>query len=316
MAPQATLDYCCRMIPWTDDDILALDGRFAKEGVAFHARPFHAAKELLRGDFSFGPGPNPDVEEIEKAYRRLVPEVDTVWPGMGTGVAASIDRVRPITVAVVFGSAAITAHAALGFSTKDEWWDWCRKDREISGQSCFSFADVYDLAYGADDLRGTSSEADQHWRMALSNLESATTTLFQSYAAPAITQQICMIAELSMKAALLFVGTQERLLRSRSVGHNHKVLAKMLADAIPHRDDVFIAAVVEMLPAYIATRYEETDKSRLQLIHLLLGVQFLAASTVRRLGERDMAAEMETSAYPGTRSGYEPLASFLNGQQD
>jgi hypothetical protein len=304
------------MVNWTDDDILALDRRFAQEGVAFHARPLHAAMELLQGGFSLGPGPNPDVERIQEAYQRLVPEVDTIWPGMGNGLAASIDRVRPITVAVVFGSGTIAPHSALGFSNKEEWWSWCRKDRGISGQSCFSFADVYDLAYGADDLRGMSIDADQHWKMALSNLESAATTLSQNYTTPAITQQICMIAELSMKAALLFVGTRAELLRSNKVGHKHKVLAEMLAEVLPHRDDELVAAVVDELPLYVATRYEETGKSRLQLIHLLLGVQFVAASTVRRLSSRDLAVGMETSEFPGPRSGYEPLSTFLIGQQE
>lgn len=315
VALQQTLNYGHWMANWTDEDILALDRRFAMEGVAFHARPLHAAMELLQGGFSLGLGPNPDVDRIQEAYQRLVPEVDTVWPGMGNGVAASIDRVRPITVAVVFGSAAIEVHDALGFSTKEEWWDWCRKDRNISGQSCFSFADVYDLAYGADDLRGTSIDADQHWKMVLSNLESAATTLTQNYATPAITQQICMIAELSMKAALLYVGTEAKLLRSRKVGHDHRVLARMLAEAQPHRDDELIALVVEQLPAYVASRYEETDKTRLQLINLLLGVQFIAASAARRFSQRDLAISMEVDEYPGPRTRYEPLSTFLSSQQ-
>ena len=303
------------MANWTEEDILALDRRFAEDGIAFHARPLHAAMELLQGGFSLGLGSNSEVEKIQATYQRLVPEVDTVWPGMGNGLAASIDRVRPITVAIVFGSAAINVHDALGFSTEQEWWEWCRKDRNISGQSCFSFADVYDLAYGTDDLRGRSIDADQHWKMVLSNLESAATTLTQNYATPTITQQICMIAELSMKAALLYVGTEAKLLRSRKVGHDHRVLANMLAEAKPHRDDELIALVVEQLPAYVASRYGETDKSRLQLINLLLGVQFVAASTVRRFSRRDLAIGMETDAYPGPRSRYEPLSTFLSNQQ-
>jgi hypothetical protein len=290
---------------WTDQDLLQLDRKFAEEGIAFHARPFRAAMKILAGGFVLGPGPSPEVDAITRAYVRLIPEADTAWPGMGTGLAASVDRARRVTVAVVYGGGELSPYSALGFKTHQEWVEWCRNDPEIAGQSSFAFADMYDLTYGLSDLANTSTNAGQHWIMALSNLETVATTLAQGYAVPAVTQPICMIAELSMKAALLSLGADPKMLRSRDVGHNHAVLAAMLAEAKPHRDDALISEIVAALPPYVESRYTETDRTRLQLVKLAQGVQFIAASTMRRLTDRDMALQMEQDEFPGPRSKYQ-----------
>ena len=105
---------------WSKDDLLRLDSIYAKAGVPFHARPLHAAMDLLGQGFTLG-GDDSRIRSITQAYKKLIPEVDTIWPGKGIGFAASVDRVHKVTVAVVFGSQAITTDKALGFDSSKEW---------------------------------------------------------------------------------------------------------------------------------------------------------------------------------------------------
>lgn len=133
----------------SDREILELDEQFAKEGIPFHARPFRAAVKLLGGQFTKGViEENPQISEIFRAYARLIPEVEYTWPGMGTGLVASLDRVKKVTIGVVFGTANISVHDGLGFSSYDEWATWCRGDPDIEARSAFALADMHDLVYG------------------------------------------------------------------------------------------------------------------------------------------------------------------------
>ena len=269
------------MASWTDNDLLELDAKYAAEGMAFHARPLRAAMEILGESFSLGLLANPEVSTIVEAYARLFPEVDNTWPGMGTGLVARVDRVRKVRVSVEYGSMRFTPHEALGFNDAQQWQAWCRRDRAVAAKSCFAAADIFDLTYGFDDLRGRSQVADDHWTLALSKLETVANTLSDNFSAPAVTQAVCMTAELSLKAALLFLGEEIKTLAGREYGHKLDRLAELLAEKVPHRDDLLVGEIVQRLPDYVGSRYSVTQLRRLELIELGLGVQFVAASGIR-----------------------------------
>jgi len=48
-------------------------------------------------------GGNPEVKKITDTYGAMFPETNASWPGAGIGLAASVDRVRKVTLPVVFG---------------------------------------------------------------------------------------------------------------------------------------------------------------------------------------------------------------------
>lgn len=284
---------------WTDKDLLRLDAEFAQAGVAMHARPLRAAMSLLGGSFVIGVLGNPEVDRIVDAYHRLFPSVDQAWPGKGVGLAASIDTVRKVTVAVVFGTNTISVHEGLGFDTHDQWVRWCRGDPAIAACSAFAFADLYDLAYGVNP--SASAASSELWRMALSNLEDVANILPTGFSVDSVLQPICLIAELSMKAALVHLGEDPKSLSKREVGHNHEELARRLAVKCPHRDDAIVTAVAVCLPDYVGSRYKSAGLTRLAVVKLALGAQFIAASAARRLADQDFAAEMEKDSWPGPR---------------
>lgn len=291
------------MVGWTDDDLLRLDARYAEADIPFHARPLRAAMDLLGSGFVMG-GTNTEPHTITQAYRRLVPEVDTTWPGKGIGLVASIDRVRKVTVGVVYGKVGISPEKWLGFDNHQEWSRWCRNDPAIVASSCFAFADLFDLTYGVDELRYASPVAAEYWHLALSNLEDIANVLASGFSVDSVVQPICLTAELAMKAHLIYLEADPKTLSRKDVGHNHTALAQRMSEATPHRDDGRVKAVAAALPDYVSSRYHAAGLSRLNVIQLALGVQFVAASSIRRLTERDLAGEMEKSEWPGQRKEF------------
>jgi hypothetical protein len=60
-------------------------------------------------------------------------------------------------------------------------------------------------------------------------------------------------------------------------------------------------SVIANLPPYVGSRYKPAGLTRLQVVRLALGVQFVAASTTRRITGVDIAAQMEAADWPGPR---------------
>ncbi len=283
------------MIKFTERDIFKLDERFAKEGVPFHARPLRAAIEILGEKFSMGVGGNPQVSEIERAYIQLLPEARFTWPGMGTGLTASVDRVKKVTIGVVYGTVNITVHEGLGFSDHQEWTTWCRGDREIAEKSIFAFADMFDLVYGIDRSTQKTS-AFTFWGLAAEQLKLVSESLSQSGSiSSAVLQPICLTAELALKGALLSLGIPENDLKSKKFGHNLTKLGQRMVQEVSHRDDKLLLDALRKFPDYVADRYRETQLTRLEVVSLALDAQFVAASAVRRISGQDIALEFEAT---------------------
>lgn len=282
---------------WTDEDLLKLDERYAQEGVHPHQRPFRAASDLLKPSFQIGPGflanfVNDDTAEIINAYRRLIPEIESNWPGSGIGIVASVDRVRRVTLGVQYGEGMIPAWKGLGFASPEEWAMWCRNDHGIARRSEFTFADIRDFAYGFDELQHINANSEQLWKMTQSNLEDVANALPLSFSVDSILQPIILLVELSLKACLAFHDVSVEDLKNK-YSHNIAKLFDKTKEIAPHRDDALIDGFIRKIPSYVGSRYSSHGLTRLQVVELALAAQFVAASTVRRAGGSDLAAEME-----------------------
>ena len=291
------------MSTWIFDDLRRLDLKYAEEGVHVHQRPFRAAMELLGSNFVLGSGGNPEVRRIMDAYAAMTPEVEASWPGAGIGIVASVDQVRKVVFPVVFGDNALQPWQIAGFVSGETWWNWCRQDRLITAEVTLAAADLHDFTMGLNEIQHGNTDAVTLWRMARSNLEDAANTLPTSFSHDSVIQPICMVVELSMKAALVWDGVDPNSFRGPT-GHNLSALAARLAAARPHRDDARVQAVIANLPPYVASRYKPAGLKRLQVVRLALGAQFIAASSVRRIGTADLAAQMEVDEWPGPRTAF------------
>lgn len=295
------------MSSWTLDDLRRLDLKYAEEGIHLHQRPYRAATEILGSDVLFGVGANPEVKRIMNAYAAMIPEVDTNWPGAGIGFAASVDQVRKLTFPVVYGKVSLQPWQVAGFTSAEEWWNWCRQDRAIAGDVAFSVADLHDFTNGLSEIEHAIPAATTLWRMALSNIEDIANTLPTSCSHDSVIQPICMVAELSMKASLVHDGVDLDALRkdkNSERGHKLSFFAIRMSEGRPHRDDARVQAIANALPGYVKSRYEPAGLKRLQVVKLALGVQFIAASSLRRLTGADLALQMENNEWPGPRQPF------------
>lgn len=288
---------------WTLDDLRRLDKKYAEEGIHVHQRPLSAAIDLLGTSFSLGIFSNPEIQRIIDAYTAMIPEVKTSWPGAGVGLIASMDQVRKTTFPVLFGENELEVWQIAGFLSNEEWWKWCRKEREIAAEVSFAIADIHDFTMGLNEIEDCASEALTLWQMSRSNLEDIANTLPNSFSHDSVIQPICMVAELSLKAALVWNGVDLNTLKGKN-GHNLAYLAQTVTDKKPHRDDRQIKAVIDNLPPYVASRYKPAGLKRLQVVRLALGVQFIAASSLRRITTSDLAIQMESGGFPGSRQAF------------
>ena len=247
-----------------------------------------------------GPRGNPEIKRVIDTYAAMMPEVETSWPGAGIGLAANVDQVCKLTLPVVFGTVPFEPWQA-GFASNIEWWNWCRQDPAIAGNFALAVADLYDFTNGLSEVEQINPEAVTLWRMAQSNLEDVVNTLPTTFSHDTVVQPICMVAELSMKAALVWDGVDPDSFRRGKNGHNLASLACCMAKACPHRDDPRIDDVVAGLPPYVESRYKPAGLKRLQVVKLALGVQFIAASSLRRITGTDLAREYEDRNWPGAR---------------
>lgn len=293
------------MSAWTLDDLRRLDLRYAEEGIHIHQRPFRAATEILGSSCVIGVVGNPEVKRIMDAYAGMMPEVDTNWPGAGIGFAASVDQVRKLTFPVVFGQVSLPTWQLAGFASAEEWWIWCRQDRTIAGDVSFSVADLHDFTNGLNEIEHAVPAATTLWHMARSNIEDVANTLPTSFSHDSVIQPICMVAELSMKAFLVHEGADPESFRKGKDGHNLSSIARRMAEGRPHRDDARVQAIVGALPPYVESRYRPAGLKRLQVVKLAVGVQFIAASSLRRLTGADLAIQMESDVWPGARQQFE-----------
>lgn len=295
------------MIKFTDENILRIDERFAQEGIPFHARPFHAAMEILGAKISIDFSKNPLFDEIVHTYERLIPEVKFTWPGMGTGLIASIDRVKKVTVGIAYGNVKLDIYKGLGFSNEKEWFDWCRKDYKIAAKSAFAFADMHDLVYGINENTTTENNSSVLWGLAAEQMKLVSENLSQSGSiSSSVLQPICLTAELSMKGTLLHLGISERDLRNPKLfGHNLLKLGEKMVQEKSHKDDQLLLDMLTKFPNYVDDRYRETQLTRLEVISIALSAQFIAASAVRRISGRDISSQIETSEL-GLRGNYFP----------
>jgi hypothetical protein len=292
------------MALFTDEDILRLDQTYAQKNIPFHARPLAAAFDILGEQFILDLMDNPAVEEINAAYSRLVPEVDTTWPGAGVGLIASVDQVRKVTLGVVYGNVHCTMDSLLGFKSHEDWVQWCRGNPSIAARSCYAFADISDFITGINHMEGTAqSKPLKLWALAAANLEEISNSLSASINIASATQALCLTAELAMKATLSHLGVSERDVRA--LGHRHKDIAARLAKECPHRDDLFITGIVDTIPDYVNTRYNGSSLTRIEMIRLALNIQFIAASSLRRVSGVDHSLDFEAQGdFPGRREHF------------
>lgn len=136
-----------------------------------------------------------------------------------------------------------------------------RNDPAEVWRAIYSVADLWDFAYGTNDLRGQSTDADQLWSNARSAISASARTLVGGYDIDSIVQSSCLAAELAMKGMLIFVGWKEKDLKR--LNHGLVDMAEAVISERPNENDAQLRSVFSNFPDYVKTRYEHHKLSRI-----------------------------------------------------
>lgn len=286
------------MKKWNLDVLRKIDYRFSLEDIPMHQRPLKAAIEILGSSVSFESLDPIEVKKIVQAYKTVLPEADSSWPGAGIGLISSLDKTKKIVLPLNYGKSSFIAWKIAGFTTHKEYNNWCHNKQNIALGVDYAIADIYDLSMGLEHVKNTNTEAATYWELAQSCLEDLSNALPNLTSNDTIIQSIHMTSELSLKAALIYQGAKIKDIKS----HDLDLLAKKIFSARRHRDDENITSVIHKMPHFVNSRYSSAGMTRLQVVKLAIGSQFIAASTLRRLTECDLSQTIEKVSNTGPRS--------------
>ncbi|MGY2964648.1 HEPN domain-containing protein [Pseudomonas sp. TE36184] len=270
-----------------------LDDELMSEGLSLHQRPFHVVAEWMKSNNIEGNFLDERIwTPLMEDYRALYPSGDFSIPGLVDAGVAIRDTMYPARVNVGFGTFGVTPLDMIEI-TKAELENIFKHYPELGWKALYSACDLWDLAYGVDDLRFEDSAAVQHLNNAKSAISSTARTLFQATDTDSAIQTCCLAAELAMKGALLRLGVDKKEVRK----HNHNLveLAESLVKHYSNSNDDRLLEASKGFPNYVNTRYSDHGLTRVQLMSLAMRALFIAAEAVRRITDRNLAGKVEAS---------------------
>lgn len=279
--------------------VARLDRELIEKDIALHARPFHVVMAWMRARGLSADFMAPEIwEPLMAIYRGLYPNGDFSSPSMFIGGVTLRDKMYPARVHLAFGMVRIDLLKCIDVPNSD-LEILLRDDPAQVQRAIYSVADLWDFAYGVADLRGQIADADQLWRNARSAIASTARTLEGGQDLDSAVQSACLSAELAMKGALAFLGWSEP--QRRGLSHNLAKLADTLITERPVATDDRLRRACATFPDYVQTRYNAHGLSRIQLMALGVRGQFVAADALRRVSDRNIAAQIEADASSPSR---------------
>lgn len=271
--------------------IRVMDDKLIDEDLHLHQRPFRIVAEWmtlhgLEGDFLDERIWEPLMED----YRKLYPTGDFSMPGLLQAGVAIRDRVYPVSINVGYGTFSIQPLEMIQIS-RPELESIFINYPDQGWKALYGVCDLWDFAYGIDDLGSQRTLGVQHLKNAQSAIASTTSILSQTLDTDSAVQTCCLAAELAMKGVLLHLGVDSKTVIGYS--HNLRKSAEKLAELRPSGNDTRLLDACKLFPNYVNSRYDDHGLTRIKLVELAMRAQFVAAEAVRRISNRNLAGEVE-----------------------
>jgi len=276
----------------TQAEIFCLDRDLAAEGVSVHKRANRAFLAWLRTPPFSGSSFRLDGPShwFEQTWRALHPSAD--WderPFVHLAISAlgSAYRCRP---PVIFGSVRLNPVEQIVI-TPPELERIHRSDPRAFWEMHAQAVDCIDFWLNFMDFKGDGDAADKVF-VAKSELESRARSLLAGDNDFGLPQAVCLIAEMSLKAALGACGCDAATLKS--LGHNARAAAEALNWHAPHPSGAELVAAVEALPAYVKVRYNPPKWNAAENQDAYRRALFVASEALRRTGDHRMADQVRS----------------------
>lgn len=271
------------------DDIRKIDDQLISQNVLIHQRPFQTTLEWMRlnkiqGDISSFYKP------VEEIYQKLYPRQKFSIPNLLIGGIAFRDQIYITRIPVIKGINLFDfvdidpSELALMHNVYFEQYK----------KAIYSICDLYDIAFGIDDIlkEKESNEILVYWlEMILSSTMSAAFALSENINLANAIQSSLLSVELAAKSSLMYLGCDANYIKS--LGHCRKMIKENLISykIIDENDDFF--EIYYSLPKYVDSRYKPQNLSKQELVNIAIKSQFLVSEIIRKISKRNLAESIQ-----------------------
>lgn len=274
------------------DDIRKIDDQLISQNVLIHQRPFQTTLEWMslnkiQGDISSFYKP------VEDIYQKLYPRQKFSIPNLLIGGIAFRDQIYITRIPVIYGMAGINLFDFVDIDPSElalmhnVYFEQYKK-------AVYSICDLYDIAFGIDDIlkEKESNEILVYWlEMILSSTMSAAFALSENINLDNAIQSSLLSVELAAKSSLMYLGCDANYIKS--LGHCRKMIKENLISykIIDENDDFF--EIYYSLPKYVDSRYKPQNLSKQELVNIAIKSQFLVSEIIRKISKRNLARDMQ-----------------------
>ena len=271
------------------DDIRKIDDQLISQNVLIHQRPFQTTLEWMRlnkiqGDRSSF------YKTVEDIYQKLYPRQKFSIPNLLIGGIAFRDQIYITRIPVIKGINLFDfvdidpSELALMHNVYFEQYK----------KAIYSICDLYDIAFGIDDIlkEKESNEILVYWlEMILSSTMSAAFALSENINLANAIQSSLLSVELAAKSSLMYLGCDANYIKS--LGHCRKMIKENLISykIIDENDDFF--EIYYSLPKYVDSRYKPQNLSKQELVNIAIKSQFLVSEIIRKISKRNLAESIQ-----------------------
>lgn len=271
------------------DDIRKIDDQLISQNVLIHQRPFQTTLEWMRlnkiqGDISSFYKP------VEDIYQKLYPRQKFSIPNLLIGGIAFRDQIYITRIPVIKGINLFDfvdidpSELALMHNVYFEQYK----------KAVYSICDLYDIAFGIDDIlkEKESNEILVYWlEMILSSTMSAAFALSENINLANAIQSSLLSVELAAKSSLMYLDCDANYIKS--LGHCRKMIKENLISykIIDENDDFF--EIYYSLPKYVDSRYKPQNLSKQELVNIAIKSQFLVSEIIRKISKRNLAESIQ-----------------------
>ena len=271
------------------DDIRKIDDQLISQNVLIHQRPSQTTFEWMRlnkiqGDISSF------YKQVEDIYQKLYPRQKFSIPNLLIGGIAFRDQIYITRIPVIKGINLFDfvdidpSELALMHNVYFEQYK----------KAIYSICDLYDIAFGIDDIlkEKESNEILVYWlEMILSSTMSAAFALSENINLANAIQSSLLSVELAAKSSLMYLGCDANYIKS--LGHCRKMIKENLISykIIDENDDFF--EIYYSLPKYVDSRYKPQNLSKQELVNIAIKSQFLVSEIIRKISKRNLAESIQ-----------------------
>lgn len=274
------------------DDIRKIDDKLIAKNVLIYQRPLEATLEWMslnkiQGDISNFYKP------VEEIYQKLYPRQKFSIPNLLIGGIAFRDQIYITRIPNIYGTVNIQLFDFIDIEPSELALIYNAYFEQYK-KAAYSICDLYDIAFGIDDIlnENESNEILTYWlKMILSSIMSASFALSEEINLDNAIQSSLLSIELAVKSSLLYLGCDYEHITS--LRHSKKKIKENLISykIINENDDFF--EIYDSLPEYVDARYNPQNLSKQVLVDIAIKSQFLVSEIIRKISKRNLAESIQ-----------------------